>query len=185
MLTRRTSFRTARIGLALLATAALAAACGSSSAGSAGSAGSAHATSGAGATSIELSGGHLADNAGRTVYMWVADGPDKSICTGPCTTVWPPVTVSGRPSPGAGLTQSQLTTITRSGGKTQLAYAGHPLYYFAADSAPGDTDGQGSDSFGAKWWMLTDSGHPITTVPTAPVTSASSSAPAGGGGYGY
>jgi len=181
MLTRRTSFRTARIGLALLATAALAAACGSSSAGSAGSAGSAHATSGAGATSIELSGGHLADNAGRTVYMWVADGPDKSICTGPCTTVWPPVTVSGRPSPGAGLTQSQLTTITRSGGKTQLAYAGHPLYYFAADTSAGTTRGQGSDSFGAKWWLVAPAGTAITAGSSS--GGASSSSSSSGGGY--
>ena len=32
---------------------------------------------------------------------------------------------------------------------TQVTYAGHPLYYFAGDKAPGDVKGEGLKNFGA------------------------------------
>jgi hypothetical protein len=83
-----------------------------------------------------------------------------------------------------------LTTVARSDGSTQVAYAGHPLYYFQGDTSNGDTNGQGSDGFGAKWWEVTGAGQSITTTsagagaPSAPASSAKSSS-AAGGGYGY
>ena len=33
--------------------------------------------------------------------------------------------------------------FTRSDGGKQVAYNGRPLYFFAGDTAPGDTKGQG------------------------------------------
>lgn len=184
---RSRAIRTAFRGLALLAAAALVAACGSSSSGPASSASSDGAAGGTGA-SILVAGGHLVDSVGRTVYMWAADGPSKSTCAGACASVWPPVTASGDPSTGPGLTLSKLSMIDRSDGKTQLVYAGYPLYYFASDSEAGDTKGQGSNSFGSTWWELSAAGEPITTTPSSPATpttSASSSGSGGGGGYNY
>lgn len=176
--------RAGRIALPLLAIAVLGAACGPSH----GHRASGHAAAGgtAGQVSIQLIDGHLTDGSGRTVYQWVADAPGRSHCTGACANVWPPVTTSGRPTTGPGLTAADLTTLTRSDGARQLAYAGHPLYYFAADSSAGDSKGQGSDSFGAKWWELSGAGDPITTAASTPAEAPSQSqAPAGGGGYGY
>ena len=41
----------------------------------------------------------------------------------------------------------------RSDGTTEVTYNGHPLYTYAGDSAPGQTSGQGSDDFGAEWYV--------------------------------
>ena len=49
----------------------------------------------------------------------------------------------------------------RSDGSREVTYAGHPLYYYAGDSAPGQTNGQGSDSFGSPWWVVSPAGKAI------------------------
>ena len=51
----------------------------------------------------------------------------------------------------------------RSDGTEEVTYKGHPLYYFVADKSAGSTSGQGSNSFGAKWWLVAPSGTAITT----------------------
>ena len=43
-----------------------------------------------------------------------------------------------------------LTTISRADGSMQVVYAGSPLYYYVADTAPGDTKGQG---IGDVWFI--------------------------------
>ncbi|HSN15146.1 MAG TPA: hypothetical protein VLT61_10970, partial [Anaeromyxobacteraceae bacterium] len=45
--------------------------------------------------------------------------------------------------PKAGVSSKDFATITRADGKKQTTYKGMPLYYFAGDKAPGDTNGQG------------------------------------------
>ena len=81
------------------------------------------------------------------------------------------------------MTASGLGTITRSDASKQVTYDGHPLYYFAGDSGPGQASGQGSDGFGVKWWLVAPSGQKITGAVTATAPSApASSAPATSGG---
>ena len=63
----------------------------------------------------------------------------------------------------------------RSDGTEQVTYKGHPLYYFVADTSAGSTKGQGSDSFGAKWWLIAPSGSAITPAATMASTGGSSS----------
>ena len=48
----------------------------------------------------------------------------------------------------------------RPDGKTQVSYKGMPLYYWAQDSAPGQTSGQGVQNL---WWVVSPQGTPITT----------------------
>ncbi len=75
---------------------------------------------------------------------------------------------------------ADLGTITRSGGVKQVTYKGHPLYYFSGDSHPGQTSGQGSSAFGAKWWLVSPSGASITKSSSSTTsTSTSSSSPYG------
>jgi predicted lipoprotein with Yx(FWY)xxD motif len=45
----------------------------------------------------------------------------------------------------------QLGVITREDGTSQLTVAGHPLYTFAGDTAPGQTNGQGKTLDGGLW----------------------------------
>ena len=104
----------------------------------------------------------LTDGTGRAVYLWVADTGDTSTCSGACAGAWPPVTASGTVTASGSAKASDLGTITRSDGTKQVTYDGHPLYYFAGDSGPGTATGQGSDSFGAKWWLVAPSGSDVT-----------------------
>jgi predicted lipoprotein with Yx(FWY)xxD motif len=101
----------------------------------------------------------LTDGRGFTVYAFDADKGTKSACTGACATAWPPVTTTGSaPKVGSGVTQSLLGQSTRDDGTRQLTYAGHPLYLFQGDGSPGDTNGDGSEAFGARWDALTTAG---------------------------
>jgi hypothetical protein len=73
--------------------------------------------------------------------------------------------------------------ITRSDGTKQVTYDGHALYYYSGDTAAGQTNGQGIDGFGAKWWLVAPAGTAITTAAgagSAP-TSSPTASKAGGG----
>jgi len=100
----------------------------------------------------------LVDGKGITVYLFVHDTGTASTCYTSCAQVWPPVLTSGPPQAGTGATASLLGTTTRTDGKVEVTYAGHPLYYFVQDKQPGDATGQGIDGFGGLWWVLTPSG---------------------------
>jgi predicted lipoprotein with Yx(FWY)xxD motif len=56
---------------------------------------------------------------------------------------------------------SLLGTTTRTDGKTEVTYHGHPLYYFKGDSKPGDTNGENVDAFGAEWYVLSPAGDKV------------------------
>lgn len=96
----------------------------------------------------------LVDAGGFTLYAFVPDTATKSACTGGCAAVWPPATVNGEPSGGAGVT-AKLTTIKRDGGSAQVVAGEHPLYRYSADASPGDVSGQGS---GGTWYVVTADG---------------------------
>src|SRR4051794_13203908 len=97
------------------------------------------ATVGVGTTNL---GKVLVDGQGRTLYLFQGDAGAKSNCSGACASNWPPLT-SGKPTVGKGASASMIGTTKRSDGKTQVTYNGHPLYTFAQDGNPGDTNGQG------------------------------------------
>ena len=121
----------------------------------------------------------LADEDGKTVYLFEKDKNGKSACSGACTQVWPPVTTKGKPQAGKGVSAAKLGTITRSNGATQVTYSGHPLYYYASDSKPGDTKGQDVKAFGAGWYVVSPSGHKVEKEEGGGGKSGGS----GGGGY--
>jgi predicted lipoprotein with Yx(FWY)xxD motif len=105
----------------------------------------------------------LTDGRGFTVYAFHADKGTKSACSGACATAWPPVKATGTtPHVGTGVTQSLVGKATRVDGTRQLTYAGHPLYLYQGDSAPGSANGDGSTAFGARWDALTASGGNAT-----------------------
>jgi predicted lipoprotein with Yx(FWY)xxD motif len=105
----------------------------------------------------------LTDDQGRTVYLFEKDEAHDSYCTGACASVWPPVTTKGMPVPGDGVDAGKLTLIKRDDGVMQVAYAGHPLYYYQGDTSGDDTYGQEKDQFGAAWYAVTPSGDKAET----------------------
>ena len=167
----------------------LAAACGTAAGSTTGStaAGTPASSGSTAATVIESHAGSavpfLTNSSGRAVYLWAADSMNKSMCSGACAQAWPPVTSMGQVTAAHGAKAADLGTITRSDGTKQVTYLGHPLYYFAGDSGSGQTNGQGSDSFGAKWWLVAPAGAKITVADAAASTGTSSStAPASSSG---
>jgi predicted lipoprotein with Yx(FWY)xxD motif len=103
----------------------------------------------------------VVDGKGMTVYLFVVDTGTTSTCYTSCAAIWPPVLTTGAPQVGTGATASLLGTTTRTDGKIEVTYAGHPLYYFVQDKAAGDTTGQGINGFGGLWWVLSPAGAAI------------------------
>jgi predicted lipoprotein with Yx(FWY)xxD motif len=99
----------------------------------------------------------LTDADGLTIYFFANDTEGVSNCADDCLANWPPVEASGTPTAGDGVS-AELGTITRDDGTTQLTVNGFPAYYFAGDSAAGDTNGQG---VGEVWWVFGADGEPI------------------------
>jgi predicted lipoprotein with Yx(FWY)xxD motif len=187
--------------IALAGVAMVVAGCGSSSSSSgspAANAPPASSASQAAATGVSIGtakgsdGTYLAGASGRALYLWVADSGGKSSCSGACAKVWPPLLTKGTPIASRGVVSSDLGTVTRADGTKQVTYKGHPLYSFAEDSGSGMTKGQGSDTFGAKWWLVAPSGSAITGGASSAASSggsgnaaaSSSSSSSAGGGWG-
>jgi predicted lipoprotein with Yx(FWY)xxD motif len=106
----------------------------------------------------------LVDGQGRTLYLFEADKTSKPTCNGACASAWPPFLSNGTPKAGTGVTAGLVASSPRGdGGGAQVTYHGHPLYYYAGDSRPGDTAGQGLNQFGAKWYVVGPSGNKIDT----------------------
>jgi predicted lipoprotein with Yx(FWY)xxD motif len=103
-------------------------------------------------------GTFLVDAKGRTLYLWDADHGSMSTCTGACAQAWPPVTTTATPKASGAVKASLLGTTKRADGSREVTYAGHPLYTFAGDTQAGQTTGEGSNGFGAPWWVVTPAG---------------------------
>jgi predicted lipoprotein with Yx(FWY)xxD motif len=148
--------RKAFAGAALLAALTLAlAACGGNDNGGAGTAATeAPTTTAAQAASGATVADILVDGDGRTLYAFTKDKGDQSACSGQCATNWPALT--GTATAGTGVQASLLSTSMQANGDTQVTYGGRPLYYFAGDAKPGDTNGQG---VGNVWFVLTADGQ--------------------------
>ncbi len=103
-------------------------------------------------------GSIVTDGDGRTLYVFTADATNTSSCSGQCSDNWPALTTDGAPKLGDGLDAEDFATIARDDGSTQVTFYGHPLYYFAGDSAAGDVNGQG---LSGKWYVVGADGQMI------------------------
>jgi predicted lipoprotein with Yx(FWY)xxD motif len=103
----------------------------------------------------------LVDANGRALYLFEADKPKMSNCSGACLSIWPALTSHGKPQTHGGVVAAKIGTTASTGGKQQVTYNGHPLYYYAGDQKGGDINGQGLDQFGAEWYVLDANGNKI------------------------
>lgn len=101
-------------------------------------------------------GTFLVDEAGNTLYLFVPDSQGDSTCYDACAGSWPPLT--GEVTAGAGVDASLLGTTARTDGTVQVTYNGWPLYYFVADSHPGDTNGEGINEV---WYVISPEGGAV------------------------
>jgi predicted lipoprotein with Yx(FWY)xxD motif len=96
----------------------------------------------------------LVDLKGMTLYTWAKDTDQNSQCYDQCATFWPAFTATAKILAADGLTTGQFGTSARKDGTLQVTFNSHPLYFFARDTAPGQTNGQGNTGFGAVWTVV-------------------------------
>ncbi|HET9143302.1 hypothetical protein [Actinophytocola sp.] len=99
----------------------------------------------------------VTDAAGMTLYRFDKDTKgEKSACEGDCANQWPPLLApDGVPIQTTGIDQANVGTITRADGSKQVTVGGWPMYHYAGDKAPCDTNGQG---VGGVWFATTATG---------------------------
>jgi predicted lipoprotein with Yx(FWY)xxD motif len=140
-------------------------------------------------------GTYLIGPTGHTLYTLSSEPKDSVLCIGGCLAAWPPLTsdpggtvrapagVLVRLSP-AGVDQTFGTFKRSDNGMTQVSQNGQPLYYFAKDTAAGQTNGEGIAAFGGVWHvakaiLASANPGPPSTSTDADRKSAPSSIPVG------
>ncbi|WIX98164.1 hypothetical protein QRX60_29310 [Amycolatopsis mongoliensis] len=101
----------------------------------------------------------VVNGAGLTLYRFDKDTaqPSKSACSGECAKTWPPVLVTPASKIFlAGVRKSAVGTVERADGSLQVTIGGWPVYRFAKDTKPGDTNGQG---VGGTWFAVSPKGQ--------------------------
>lgn len=95
----------------------------------------------------------LTDANGKTLYFLTADTATAAACTGGCMSVWLPLLATGTPSSASSLPH-MLSVLADPNGQ-QVEYDGHLLYTFSGDSGPDQASGEGIQSFGGTWHVVT------------------------------
>jgi predicted lipoprotein with Yx(FWY)xxD motif len=103
----------------------------------------------------------LVNPAGSILYEFTKDPKNKDTCVkiSGCSQAWDPMPVQGKPSAGPGVRASLLSTVELAGDETQVTYAGHPLYIFAA--APTAPSYVGAKEFGGTWYAVNAKGQAV------------------------
>jgi predicted lipoprotein with Yx(FWY)xxD motif len=96
----------------------------------------------------KMANGALVAANGMTLYTFDKDVADsgKSVCNGPCATLWPPLMAAAADKPSGA-----YTIVVRDDGARQWAYKGKPLYFYQADQKAGDRSG---DKFRDVWHLI-------------------------------
>jgi predicted lipoprotein with Yx(FWY)xxD motif len=113
----------------------------------------------------------LTDATGLTLYGLMDDTDGVPTCDGDCAGTWPPLTVDGAELP-PGLDPNLFSVVERSDGTFQLKAGSWPLYRFAGDAAPGETNGQAIDGV---WFVAAPDGSLVTGEPAAAPSEPDSS----------
>jgi predicted lipoprotein with Yx(FWY)xxD motif len=95
-----------------------------------------------------MSNGMLVNTSGMTLYTFDKDvaGSGKSVCNGPCATLWPPA-MAGADAKAEG----DYTLVVRDDGARQWAYKGRPVYTYTGDKKAGEMTG---DNFRDSWHVI-------------------------------
>jgi predicted lipoprotein with Yx(FWY)xxD motif len=121
----------------------------------------------------------LADHECRTVYTFAPDGDagGEPTCVDDCAVNWPPLLVPDGSVPAlADELDPSLFSVVEHPEGPQLKVGDWPLYYFAGDSGPSQTNGQG---IGGVWWLVSPDGTPYMEAEETEGTAApEGSAPA-------
>jgi predicted lipoprotein with Yx(FWY)xxD motif len=127
-------------------------------------------SAGAGETTVMLAtsdlGEIVVDGAGMTLYAFTPDAEEDGTptCYSTCAENWPPLIAPEEITAGEGLDATMFTAVprTQDDAGDQVKFGDWPLYYFAGDEAPGDTNGQGLNDV---WFVVGANGELIQEAP--------------------
>ena len=102
----------------------------------------------------------LMNGGGKALYLFTRDRKGPSECYGECARAWPPFLTKGKPIAGRGVKPGKLGTVRRDGGKRQVTYGGHPVYFYIHDR-PGEIFCQDVFEFGGRWLLVRGSGKAV------------------------
>ena len=96
------------------------------------------------------------DAQGFVLYRSDRDSadPTRSACAGQCLQTWLPVPCQGEVRV-EGIDRQLVACFDRPDGRQQLSLAGWPLYGYAGDRMPGDTNGHGQSD---EWFAISPNG---------------------------
>ncbi len=105
---------------------------------------------------IKPYGAVLVNSVGRTLYVFEPDKAKKVTCVGACATIWPPTKLAAgaKPAAAGGVKASLLGSDANPSGGRVVTYNGWPLYTYVTDTAPGEAHGQGINSSGGLWYVI-------------------------------
>jgi len=108
--------------------------------------------------------------SGRTLYTLKGGA---TTCGTKCLKFWPPLLLPqgvAKPTAGPGVDAAKLGTRTRRDGSHQVTYAGHALYLFVKDTAPGQVKGNHAKDTWGVWSVVTVAATPKSPPPTTSTT---------------
>lgn len=121
-------------------------------------------------------GPFVVDDGGRAVYLFLSEGAEgewdaerhtegvrdsAGSCGSACQEDWTPV-VADEVQAASGIDE-ELVYTAEADSPVQLVLNGWPLYYFEGDAPPQQESraGQGSQSYGGVWYLVSPEGEPI------------------------
>ena len=137
--------------------------------------------------------GHvLADAHGHTLYLLSAEAGSKVVCKGACLKIWPPLLVPSHVHHlrVAAEVKGRIGFVARTRTRKQVTLNGYPLYTFAGDKKPAETNGEGITHFRATWILVRPGPTkpaatrvPPSSTKSAPATSSRSKGGSSGSGW--
>ena len=103
----------------------------------------------------------LVTGKGLTLYLFQKEKSAQSECYDDCAVAWPPLLTRGRPVAGRDVKQKLLGTTTRTDGRRQVTYRGHPLYRYHTEDQAGEVLCQNVFEFGGLWQVVDRFGRAV------------------------
>lgn len=106
----------------------------------------------------------LVNGQGRTLYTFMPDAQGKVTCVGACAVTWPPLKISSgqKPAISGGINASLVGSDSDPSGGRVVTYENSPLYLYVHDPTAGTDHGQGVNSKGGLWYVVSPSGVLVT-----------------------
>jgi predicted lipoprotein with Yx(FWY)xxD motif len=104
-------------------------------------------------------GAMLFDASGQAIYLFDAERGSRPECYGECAEDWPPVLTTGRPRAKGAVQGDLLGTTRRKDGRSQVTYAGHPLYLYAHEGKH-QVLCHDIEEYGGLWLVVQPDGDP-------------------------